>query len=185
MRPSPASYANYRRHDVYKGERIKLHKLHKNGRASFICVVVSVLCCGCYGPDHSAINAAGGYTEDSPITELMGDAQGVVFQTDPGIDDARLRSLLPALKGIKVRVLIFQSGGITDNSIATISQLDTLVYLDLLRTRITPNGLSELKRLPHLETIEVGGPMWTTSAIRAVEAKLPGVKIDNTEVLME
>jgi hypothetical protein len=115
----------------------------------------------------------------------MGDAQGVVFQTDPGIDDARLRSLLPALKGIKVRVLIFQSGGITDNSIATISQLDTLVYLDLLRTRITPNGLSELKRLPHLETIEVGGPMWTTSAIRAVEAKLPGVKIDNTEVLME
>jgi hypothetical protein len=71
------------------------------------------------------------------------------------------------------------SHGITDNSIATFNQLDSLEYLDIRGTSVTPGGLAELKRLPRLDQIEVDGPLWTKSAIEAAEAKLPGVKIEN------
>jgi len=76
---------------------------------------------------------------------------------------------LPALAHLRIR-----GGGIGDEALAAIAQLEGLKILNLPRGEFTAGGLGRLKELPHLEMLRFSSPHISDAGLPAL-AKMPSL----------
>jgi hypothetical protein len=132
-----------------------------------------LLCPGCGGPDHDAVQRAGGNMGD--IGENFLDSGASAYFES--MDDGRLRRIFPSLQRLHLYQLDVSGSGVTDQSAILIARLENLHFLNVHNTSLTPKGLAQLHNLRRLETLRVGGSTWTKDDIDQLRASFPGVEV--------
>ncbi|MBS0266543.1 MAG: hypothetical protein JSS02_31725 [Planctomycetes bacterium] len=114
--------------------------------------------CGCSASVH------GWWFESTPPTR-----RGVVVNcSNSAVTDAELKMGINRLRSLSPVYIDLSGSAISDESAANLSELPSLLHLNVGATNITDAGLSHFSRLDRLHTLEVDGSMLTDRGCRNV-----------------
>ena len=93
------------------------------------------------------------------------------------LDDNALQSLsnCPRL----ARLSLVQSDGLTTIALSRLAKISTIQTLDLRGTAISDDGLAELHKLGHLESLGVSDTAVSQQAVRSIKDVIPGLSVRN------
>jgi serine/threonine protein kinase len=92
-------------------------------------------------------------------------------------DSGRLNlDFLLSLPRLKTLICAVNTGAIDDRSVALISRLKNLTFLDLSSDHVSASGVAYLRQLTQLETLRLAGKKYDGSNIGALLAALPNLK---------
>jgi hypothetical protein len=81
-------------------------------------------------------------------------------------DDAAFQRVYANLLARGVRNLNLTGTSITDKTLASVRTLETLTWLDVAATSVSPDGIRQLKAMPRLKQVLVGGPQFDDDTVK-------------------
>ncbi|MFI5381787.1 MAG: hypothetical protein ACHRHE_21020 [Tepidisphaerales bacterium] len=146
-----------------------------------IAFILSCWCGGCMGQSPFLHGAIERIEESGGGVDWHWSPEGIFF--DLGHHPARLGDqdvsrLMPTFRQFdQLKILDFTGTPITNASLREIATLNTLERVYLAATKITPDGLLELKKLPKLWYVTVPSERFTEDDVRSLQNQMPGVTI--------